>query len=838
MQNVKNKYGYTLTYAIVVIALLLILTSSVVLLTYMNLKFSKKGGQINTSFYASDGAMEEAITELNRYIYNAEQNAWKSIQSETYLTKQEWVVFLDALYNDIDDGILTLDEGNRLIANAIRGEFETAFFQAICQSTAPKSVLHAFFDAEGSGLGKYLDYGGYNGLNFQSDATLKNSIKTQLETTLFQPTQIIEATNDDNAEITQVNVNGLSSAGELSLTLTSDGTYHQQHKKLRVDLIVSPPDYNFNVAMKTESINILKNDLTDQALAAKGNIIFEEGNAEIKGNINGYGGSIDFKNDRGRNTYGGINVGDGSHSVNVNISGDVSTRNAINFFSSDSTLSVGQSIYGNNINVAASSDRAQIHVNQDIFLYSDLYIGANDVVLTIADNNPDAENGDSRLTRNVNQYVPSKGNLVGLLSVHPVAKEAYTRTGSIMISENVNPPQITLNGLFLNGVIRYDLTEKHHFSSTGEEIAYKTGESFSTSHNKLYYQTMSYGSIYQSGVIATLEEFIVNTALNSDDPTNIAKLISFNDALDASLDQKEFRAIHYYTLGYEAYLERQKKEEPYLYSQISAVDKSIIRVRNPLRTPDTKAFYGINANGIVQFKNAETPDKDGKIYHPDIINTNALIYNQGTLSRRIDEKVNLLGFADYRNIHADIYGEQDLLRNWLDFSADEVGVADLNTTDVMLFNKDASKSVYVNDDTIHSGQINLPGQINTANELFKGTIVTAGDVYLYADDHMTFKGNIISGGDIHLLGAGTKEIIHDDLTIYAAINKNLALQKLYHTDTGRRLSMQGTMFNNDFYATIIANSDTIDINSVNDMQSNGSSVINAKGLRVINWVEE
>ena len=103
MRKYLNKKGYTLTYAIVVIGLLLIVTGSVTFISYYNLKTARIGGQVNTSFYANDGAMEEALTELNQYVYNAEVKAWDHINEHTFINDPDWGDFLERIYQDVNN---------------------------------------------------------------------------------------------------------------------------------------------------------------------------------------------------------------------------------------------------------------------------------------------------------------------------------------------------------------------------------------------------------------------------------------------------------------------------------------------------------------------------------------------------------------------------------------------------------------------------------------------------------------------------------------------------------------------------------------------------------------
>lgn len=806
------------------------------MITYMNFRFARTGGQINTSFYASDGALEEALTELSRFSYNAEVKAWDEVNQQAYLVEPLWVNFLNDVYLDIDNDLLTIDEGNQIISDAVRGIFETAYYNELLSSVSGVPAFHNFYNATLLGTNKYLDYGGYTGISFLSDAELKTNILNAINTTVFNPTEIIAPSDSNPADIDSVVVKDIAVSNEIRLTISSDGTYHEKNKRITVDVSLLPPNYNFNIATKTESISLHKNDITDQALAAKGSIVFQEGISVVDGNIYGYGNQIDFYYNQPRQNYGGIKVGDGTTPISVTVTGNVASRNGLNLYAPNSSINIGDSVFVNNVYVAPSADDVVLTVGKDIYMYSDLFIGADRAQVNIETTNPDASL--NRLNLDVSNYIPSSGNLIGLLALHPVAKDGYTRTGSIIVSETVEDPSITLNGLFLNGVVRYDLTEKDHFKATGEASAYKTGESFTTNHNKTYYQTLGLGSIYQSGVISFLEEFIVDTDFDSEDISNLVSLISFNSDIDATLNQKEFRAIHFYTMGYEAYLESLTGSAPYALREISSTDKSIIKVRNPIRTADAnKTFYGINANGLIQFKEAGSVDS-GKIYHPNIINTMALNNNQGTLSNKIDLSANILGYSDYTQIGSGTYLERNLFDHWLNVSANPVLPLQSTDTKVAIYNDDPNVDIYINYDDNHAGHIDVKGQSYLSGEIFEGTIVTKGNVFVYSSDSMTFRGNIISEKDIFLTGPGQKNIVHDELIIYSAINKSSDLRNLYLSDVGRQLITSGTMYNNDFTASVQNNSAEINVNTVNDMINSGTTIIDSRSMHINSWFEE
>lgn len=835
-----NKKGYTLTYTIIIIGLLLILTASIIMITFFNFQFARRGGEINTSFYVNDGALEEALTELSLYSYNAEIAAWEYASGKSYITDPIWISFLNDLYANINGGTLTLEHGNALIASAIKGEFEQAFFNHLYEDQV---AVHEFYDASLLGLNRFLDRSGYTGISLEGATHLDSEILTAISTTVFKPTSIVSpslvSNVEDPASISLSNMN-IASDGRLTMTISSDGTYHDYHKKISVDLTIDVPDYSFSSAILTESIALRKNEITDQVLLAKENLVFADGISHIDGNIYGYGSNIDFKYNQNRDVYGGVIVGykkPGDYrsygsavvdtlysevtedlSAQVNVSGDLASRNSLKIETSNSSVNVGQSTYANNVYIRSGADDTSLNIYENMYNYSDLFIAGDQAKIVLNDDTFTHESlGD------INTYRPMVGELWGLYSLHPAAGSEYTRTGTVIVSEAADNPSIILNGLFLAGVIRFDVYNESVFKNTGEQNAYKTGESFTTYKNKAYYQSLGIESIYQSGIFSFLESYS-NHGLLYD-------LISFYHS-SVNLNQPDYRGIHFYTTGYNAYLDTDDNT----YKDISNIDKNMIKLRDPRLDGDE--FYGISSSGLLQFANASI-ENSGKVYHPDRMDTDAYLANLPSVLNDVDPKVNLLGYADLSDI-GEGAKEVNLMDDWLDLSASGVIAADEKSTELAIYNDNPNLDIYLNFDTQVPGQINLTGQINQSNETFSGTIVTEGNIYIFSDSGNTlnFRGNMISGKNIYIVGSGQKNFIHDEIVIYQAINRENELKTLYQTNMGRRIIVNNISTDVLFEASVINNPEEVNVNQVAGEVSGSASIIDSNTIQINSWTEK
>lgn len=885
MKKYFNKKGYTLTYVIVIIGLLLILTGSVTFVSYYNFKTSRIGGRVNTSFYANDGALEEALTELSRHTYNAEVEAWDYINSKAYLSDGDWIAFLDEIYKDVNkpnDGI-TIEKANDIIGRALQGEFELTFFNELYATPVAK---HIFFNASGIDYqSKYPDYTNYQGLSTIGIQVLSSTIIDDMEEITFDPTgNIVSPEGVPTVDVFNLNY---PSPDEITLSVSSDGTYHKFNKKIQADITIAAPEYAFSVAMLSKNIIMYRNELTNPALVANGDLVFVDGSTEVDGDVYAYGyfvdsldnySHIDPKYNQPRDQYGGVVIGyrdepsgnevrvygdsemdklyKTNSSTSVTINGDVSTRNSVKLETSNSSLSVGNNVYANALYIRPNTEDTLTNINNNLFIYSDLYISGTNSRIEVGDSVP--EDIDIANTNRI-EYRPGSGEIWGLHDKNLAVQEDYTRTGSIIISSKADKPSIVANGLYLHGVIRYDVkgyNERNPIDSS-EKVSYKTGESFTTYNNAQYYQTLLSDDIYQSGVFSFLSQFTSPSGTDYD-------MISF-DALQ-DVNQVSYRRNHYFTMGFMASIDDEN-----LYKKVSEADKKILQFRK-LQENNDKEFYGVASPGLLAF--SETYESDeydtakGKVYN---YNRTPLVENiseaiRPSILRRdsdidgeaADEKINLLGYS--ANI-SDVYQENSFFNDWLNTSfvdssdIDNDGdtgellfrdsvITNPNTpTSVALYNNDSDVDIYINYPVEISGAINLQGR-ESLHENIEGTIVTRGNVYIYAGagESLEYTGNIISEKSIYCYGVGEKKFVHDEDKIYEAINKDPGMKELYMTDFGRQLSIAAsrTSLEPDFSITVENNldeNDKITINYVSDMSSDGTSIIDSNSITINSWTE-
>jgi len=900
MKKLLNKNGYTLTYAIVIIGLLLILTGSVTFVSYYNLKTSRIGGHVNTSFYANDGALEEALTKFNLYTYNAEMDAWNYIDGQTFLADADWSLFLEDIYRDVNDDTngFTIEKANEIIACALKGEFEQVFFNSLYNGS-PAS--HLFYNQAGTTpTERYLDYNEYTGITLTGGVTLDGAILTSLETEQFRPVNIVTA--DQVPEITISNFDLLKKDDGLGnliddtkgfrFNITSDGTYHKYNKKVQVDLSVIAPDYSFSIAMLTENFVMYKNELINNTLVANENIVFASGITNVAGDIYAYGvfdeaniedgdnsndtdnqtTHLDLEYDDDRDQYGGIVVGylddnsqnraydstfadaylTGTSTGIANVSGDVATRNAVKLETDSSNLTVTDSVYANGMYIRDTADNSSTTISKNLYLYNDLYVAGDNISITVGtDVGITPKNGNRAV------YRPGQGEIWGLHEINYVAYNNYTRLGSIIVNSDAINPAITANGMFLYGVIRYNVEGKEDREQLSDNVAYKTGESFTTFKNAQYYQSQLSDDIYQSGVFSFLSQFTNKAGVGYD-------LISF-DAL-ADVNQVDYRSNHYFTMGYLANLDNEN-----IYKDVSEADKSILRFREVKTYDDgdgiasNDPFYGIASTGLVAFQMEGEADPKPRVYNINKTDTETISADlkKNVLSNDVDDKINLLGYIEqYYESGDPKYREDGFFSEWLDIgSTPSVGLPtnesdDITKSSLGIYNNDSSKDIYINFPVHYDNHINIRGRYltNSASNIenLEGTIVSRGNIYIYSGQFglntevFNFEGNIISEKSIYMLGNGTKNFVNNEQLIYETIHKNSGLDTLYQTDTGKQLSISLGEYSTepDFSVNIIDNnqiepddSNKITINYVSDMSSDGTSIIDSNSIVINSWTE-
>lgn len=812
---INNNKGYTLTYAIVIIAILSILTTSVIVVTYFNFKVARTSGYVNTSFYSSDGSIEEAITELNIYTHNAEVVAREYVTSELIVENNSmWVEFLAAVYDSIDVFSITYAEGNELIANAYQREFDKKFYNELFENI---TITNVFFDNTKTGNERFVDYGNsmvYRGIEIST--AVNRSFNSDISDNLG-----IDIYNSGDNVITLSSLN-FTAPNIFSFTLTTDGTTHKFNKKLKIEFDIITPKFDFIVSTESKPKELNKNEIADYALISNNSILFKNGLTEINGDINAFGSPYDGYTNLNRDVYNGVVFEDG----NLNITGDLITRSSVVFKNTEVNLTVTGNIYANAINLQENASNINIAISDNLFLYSDLFISGDNAVISIGSSG--FENSD--LSDLSDTYLPNSGVIYAINNDNLELSNKYSRNGSIIISEKASNPSIALNGLVLGGTVRYNLyNRKDLFGNdidSSKQKPFKTGEGITTFQNKEYYQTLLEDNIYQSGVFSTLQLFS-----SISEPDKYYDLIKYSvESVDGvEINDVKYNASHFYQMGYKAYMETGNDS---LYKKISTDDKNIIKFRD-LDENASNEFYGIFSLGVLSFTKEGEPANFAKTYHPDRIRDT---YFTVEIREDMDEKLNFLGYRDIKFIgNANDSDTKSILyadSGWLDFSGVS-NVEELSNENIVIINNDPSIGVYLNYDVV------LANQIEIEETKLNGVIVSKGNIYIGSKGGaFEFTGTIVTDGNIFFEGNNKKTINYNELLIYKTIYKNEELKKLYQTTNGRALGVINRSDELGFKTSVGNNPSKIIVNIVDDsnLDASGKS-LDSTSVIIKSWKE-
>ncbi len=828
MKKLLNKKGYTLTYAIIIIAILLVLVSSVIFISFFNFRMSVFGKSVNKKYYDVDAAMEATVTNLVNTIYSFEKEANAEVyhykttsDPEAELANYLGNDFINQLNSDLGSGILTTEDAAKIVEHALKGKFEAAFYNKIYKSDAAtfedtqyfnefETDINLKYPGRTSYLSPYINPSnvpdGY--ITGASGSNLENDLKAKLSFSSYADsgTKTFDLVYGVNTSV--------PNKPEISLKVSESGS---PYKYVETVIQLSAPEYTFDTGIIRELVKLKENEILNHAILSNGNINLK--GALVTGNIYAYGNSIDVNYDQDRSIYKTINVlGENT------ISGNVETRGVVNVnansklnVSGTTAATTGNNLYANALYLNGTSATAVIKDN--LYLYSDLFINGANTKLTVGTNTTNVNYYDATTTP-VTKFSVDNGFIWALhdgVMTSSGGYEGYTRTGSIILSrastDGISPanyPKVKANALYLPGVIRYKVFK-------GSE-AYKTGESMTTYNNTEYYQTLGNTNIYQTGVIAELNDY-------DTDPTpttgTVYKLIDFIGY--AGLNQVDYRKNHYYTIGYYAAQDTTDN----ILKDISAEDKSIIMLRNlkgEVRTPERGGIY---MNGIAPL--------NGKVYRSD--RTEIVTY-QDTFESAIthaDRHINYLGYYGVDSSSAGL-GEQAVFDKWFDIPASVPEIVVINPSSAL----DTTGAAYqVTSDAEGTLYYNSDKDIVIQAGTFKGVIFTGGNVTV--ENGAVVEGCIIARGNV-ILNSGAKVVYNRDI-VYTNFYNNLcntsgtAYDIGYVKSGGRMVNITSKSTDPAFKFTFANNPSEISITSFDGVESEYVNILKSNTVKVLEWKE-
>ncbi len=583
--------------------------------------------------------------------------------------------------SDLSEKNISISEANKVVEYALKGIFEKEFYMHLYPTTGGvKQVdfpMDSFFGGDSITILDASD-------EVHKKAKYKILASTNPEAEDLVTFPVASPTTIDWGDIVKLDassINKITTSADVTnphvikLILSSEpkDTSGKYKKKIEVELAVSAPNYTFDSGIVKKLKKVKENEILEHAIIAEGTVTLN--NSTIDGNVYAYGmdgtgPKMDYEYSQSRSAYGTITA-DGDNTIN----GNLECKGVIRV-PQNGKLTVSDSLYSTALYVAEDSST---EVNGNMYLYSDLFVEGNGAEVIVGNSS-------------------SNGYIWALHSGSGI--DEYTRTGSIIFSKNATKyksdedPMITANGLYLSGVVRYDV-------QNADTSSYRTGESMTTYNNTEYYQTLGSNNIYQTGVIAKLDEYT--------NASNTYKLIKFFGY--SNLDQVDYRKNHYYTMGYYA-----QEDLSNTFKKISDVDKNLIEIRSL----DPTTFDKVHANGIIPV--------NGKVYRYD--RTGLRGFGNDSAYETADRNINWLGYYSGNPIT-----KEQLFDDWFNTTSSAENPKELNVSP--------------------SSAVSSAGGVITISDNSKGLIYTANKVVI--QDGVTFEGVIFVKSDKDvILGEGAQ----------------------------------------------------------------------------------
>ncbi len=782
----SDQRGASLAYTLVIIAILMIIGTALGTFAIMSLRLSVMQHASDKAFYLSDAAMEETLTQLESKVHEAEVFALNRVNDHsTYYDELKWSDFLEKLEVETNNGTISKERSEELLSIATSYEFHKQYYFFLFDQPA----LSTWFSKDYALLDDKRNFVSNNTIEF-NPASFKPTYFDFLKTISLDPSNQVsyENTATPTMAVTAALVNNV-----IQLRLESNGEYNRYNKPLRVDVSLIPPDYTQVVSSDSSNIPIHNNQITNYALAARGDIIVSGNSNQINGDIYAYG-TFPEKADYRISEQGGIMLGyrNGSNitsfpmgsitsaditpSAQLQVNGNLYSHSAVKLFGKNSSLFVAEDLYANAIQYDRDSEKANIAIDRNAYLFEDVILDGTDPVLTIGKNPPF---GAAPAT--------GTGELWGLTDTNPkYDTDTFTSSlsSSIIVNTKSENPRVTVNYAFIAGLAHLDVTR----TDQGVQKDYQTGESFTTINNFYFYKTPlpGFNSSLQS-------KFFTYTDAEANEHNLIEAINSETGNIEKS---PEFKAKYFYMSS---------SQNP---SAVSTRDRNILTIRSITRDAQDDVI-GLENNfslGVIT-ANQKVIDAypaigfNGSAPKSEFMNSATFGISQRTHLAEFDSRLNILSTRNYsNNSNVDpIYGpESDTvshLNRYVDFSIGNITNI-TNPEELIIINDKATRNIYINIPEESFNKLSAEEQnsaivIKENNDRFRkinGMIISRGNVFIYnsGTEPLTYKGTIVSDQKICLIGEGQKTFTHDDYWIKLMTAKYPRIANMLYAKTGKQ----------------------------------------------------
>lgn len=842
----QSQKGSSFAYVLVVISILLILSGSLITLTVANYRLGLIKGGRNTAFYFADGAIDEALAEIEEISHRAEIAASETIQKEDADFKKtaEWSTFekwlednqapepegeIGDLSDDASQGTggegedetyLSAEEASALYSEALNKEFQKQYLLNLLQNGRVEED-YKLIDVDNDAFITEND------MVLKYDGAFNTNYLTSLKTIMFDPkgTEGFEEIKDMTISVTP---EYKKDDFAIRLTIQTSGAFNIYNKGVEVVVDLVPPTYDYVTVTSLMHETMRTNDILENALTARKDIVVVGGELKTEGDVYALGS---FKNTTDVSHYekGGLVIGYDTEVENdflglkdslnlkniqingvgkLNVGGHLRTAASVKPSHKDSTLNVTGSIYADSFIVNAFAGDTQTTLQENMFLMDDLSIQAsgtafnfgNEEVIYSATAGDNWVIDDSLLTYldGVDLSVESGG----ASTVENGRFNSPDLSSSVRVAKDVDGSSINLDFLYIPGVSYIDIYRNESTAGGDVKKYFQTGESFTTGNNFFFYQK-------------ELEEQEERTKeVYYTDGTKDYGMLEYVDGEGKIQESPKYKVDHFLNSVREEY---EKPEEIRDTEIVPTKDKTIMTIRSMSvegLTPEqiaVKEFDDNYALGVFM--------GNGKVYNPNRLKMQNGDFKDIMLPANIssDLQMGLLGYRDYRAGKLvtrldESDPSSEMLDQYIDFSESSKFTTINKSGLLVVLEDDEDKDVY----------INVPAQyipegnhiVYNGSKFIRSLVATKGDIYIYndGDDTLTIKGTLLAGGSIVSFGSGKKVIDNVDESktfdpppdefdntgfpvrsrglAYNLVSVSDALKRAFHTETGRKLVVE------------------------------------------------
>ncbi len=514
----KNEEGSTLLLIMITVAILTMLGTALLAMSFMNINMKQGDLRIKQTAYYAESGIDQVYARIGYLVEEA-------IGEAVTLTDVQMQAILEDIYL-IQTGQIPLDSSNEIYVDKTNPD-DITVKMTLVQTKAEELYKENFKST----------FDGYYTSGDMAD---------ELWNTNAPDYVYLDSNDNTNGSLLDITIDSVETFSSSGSTFTFKGVKSVfdlsgvTEKEIITDIVVSDSIIAYPFSSLENRIIVMDNPLWQKAIVALGDVGFDDSDATVNGDVFGYGTVPADTNYAEAVDYGGILVA-GSSDVTVN--GHMASRSYIQLAQNstgDLTVNDGM-VYTNSLIIQKGADGDIVINNGNVYTSDDLEMNGD---------------GSSSVTINGSYYGYADGSSGGGVASHDISS-------AIVLNSDMTQASLTITGDALTGS-NLDYNEYYTDSGTGTKqpaygaiIAgtgyvdtydggsnskrYQTGESVAFKGNYIAYSWAFDQSVIDSVLLSN--EFMVGTSGNyplyARDTTGSAPVDSIHDEHVTNFLQKE-----------------------------------------------------------------------------------------------------------------------------------------------------------------------------------------------------------------------------------------------------------------------------------------------------------